>query len=343
MLITSIIQKRLYHVNNIDERDYSQSVFERKEKLDKIKILLSEGCSEFIALDTLNLKRSTYYRLKKAYKTEGLQGLEHADRRPDNVRMPLWTIKTEKEIYHLRKQYPFWGKAKLTVLYNRNHTRKLSESTVGRILKRLITKGAILPVRYFLGKKERKRRVFNDHAQRWKYGMKSESPGDLIQIDHLTTSVPGIGTVKHFNAVCPTTKYVVSQVYHEATSKNASDFFELARAQFPFPIQSVQVDGGSEFMAEFEKICKLYNVPLFVLPPRRPQYNGNVERMNGTTRTEFYTLYATASSLQTLRNKLQKYDHLYNFVRPHMGIDLLTPAQFCQILKLEAPVQYVLN
>lgn len=66
--------------------------------------------------------------------------------------------------------------------------------------------------------------------------MKSRGPGDLVQVDHMTVSIPGIGTVKHFNAVCPTTKCMVSQVYHEATSKNAADFFEHMRAQFSFPI-----------------------------------------------------------------------------------------------------------
>ncbi len=323
-----------YHRNKIEETIISSIVFERKEKLDKVRILLSEGCSEISALHALNITRSTYYRLKKAYKIEGLQGLENGDRRPDRVRKPLWNHIIQKEIYHLRKQYPLWGKAKITILYNRTHTKKLSESTVGRILKQLMSKAAILPVNKLLGRKKPKKRLFNEHAQRWKYGMKSRSPGDLIQIDHLTESVPGIGTVKHFNAICPTTKYLVSQVYHQATSANARDFFELIRAQLPFPIRSIQVDGGSEFMAEFESICKIYSVPLYVLPPRRPQYNGNVERMNGTTRTEFYTLYANTSSLHALRNKLQKYDKLYNFIRPHQGIGLLTPHQFYETLKL---------
>lgn len=30
------------------------------------------------------------------------------------------------------------------------------------------------------------------------------------------------------------------------------------------------------------------NISLFVLPPKSPQYNGTVERCNGTTRDEFY-------------------------------------------------------
>ena len=42
---TSVVQKRLYHINNIDERDYSPIVWERKDKLDKMALLLNEGVS----------------------------------------------------------------------------------------------------------------------------------------------------------------------------------------------------------------------------------------------------------------------------------------------------------
>jgi len=52
----------------------------------------------------------------------------------------------------------------------------------------------------------------------------------------------------------------------------------------PFKIKSIQVDGGSEFMAEFEDACQELNIPLIVLPPASPKYNGGVERANRTFR-----------------------------------------------------------
>ena len=51
------------------------------------------------------------------------------------------------------------------------------------------------------------------------------------------------------------------------------DFVKLA----PFQIQSIQVDGGSEFRAEFEDACAELNIPLIVLPPAKPKYNGGVD------------------------------------------------------------------
>ena len=50
----------------------------------------------------------------------------------------------------------------------------------------------------------------------------------------------------------------------------------------PFPIRAVQVDGGSEFAAEFEQACQQRGWHLFVLPPRSPKLNGAVERANRT-------------------------------------------------------------
>ena len=334
MMQTRILRKSLYQINNIDETEYSQVVYERKEKLDKIELLLSEGCDEFIALQSINVARSTYYRWKNNYKKFGLAGLENESRRPNKVRKPHWSKETELRVYKLRKKYSLWGKQKLKVMYEREYKEKISQSTIGRILKSLKKRGKIKPVRLLLhGKMETKKRNFDKHAQRWQYGMKSSKPGELIQVDHMTVHVPQIGYVKHFSATCPTTKYIVYQVYREATSENAANFLDFIRNSFPFPIISLQVDGGSEFMASFEEACKKAGIPLYVLPPRSPQINGNVERTNGTAKYEFYAQYDGISDLSNLRKKLCKFSLFHNEIRPHQGIGLLTPRQFFDELK----------
>ena len=77
-------------------------------------------------------------------------------------------------------------------------------------------------------------------------------------------------------------------VFSNATSKSAKKFLLSFVAKAPFPILSIQVDGGSEFMAEFEEACAELCIPLIVPPPKKPQYNGGVERGNRTFREEFY-------------------------------------------------------
>jgi hypothetical protein len=48
----------------------------------------------------------------------------------------------------------------------------------------------------------------------------------------------------------------------------------------PFAVESIQVDGGSEFRTDVEESCAESGIDLFVLPPRSPELNGCVEHCN---------------------------------------------------------------
>ena len=96
----------------------------------------------------------------------------------------------------------------------------------------------------------------------------------------------------------------------------------------PFKVISVQVDGGSEFMKDFEQECAKNNIPLFVLPPKRPQWNGGVERGNRTFREEFYANNLLADSIGAIRYELDKAVNKYNTYRPHFNLKGLTPYDY---------------
>ena len=85
-------------------------------------------------------------------------------------------------------------------------------------------------------------------ATRWKYGSKARRPGELVQIDHMTYTDGG-QTLKEFRAVCPVSKFMVTRVYSRATAGNAKRFLMDLLGALPFPLLSVQVDGGSEVHA----------------------------------------------------------------------------------------------
>ena len=144
----NLLQKRSYQINNIDETNYSPIVWERKEKLEKIELLLNDGCSENTAMEALNVSRASFYRWKRNYKKMGLAGLENESKRPNNIRQSTWSHTVELNIYHLRKKFPLWGKQKITAIYKRYHSEEVSESTVGRILAKLLKQGKIMPVRF---------------------------------------------------------------------------------------------------------------------------------------------------------------------------------------------------
>jgi transposase InsO family protein len=322
-------RKISYLKTGIDEREYSSQVYQRLEKLELYKQLIREGCSKRMAFKVINIPKSTYYRLKKRYSLYGLPGLEYESKRPNKVRTSQWSTTLELYVRLLRNQYPLYGKYKIAVLLKREHNIEASVSTVGRVLKKLVMRGIVKPVSFYYGRtKIKRRRVFNKHAQRWAYGMKAKKLGELIQIDHLVVTIAPDYHVRHFTATCPITRLTVEQVYSRATCRSASDFLEYIRNQLPYPILSIQVDGGSEFMGEFEQTCKNLNIQLYVLPPRSPKFNGAVERRNQTARYEFYSLYEGDTILEEIRSHLKQFMRKYNTFRPHQSLQYQTPWQY---------------
>ena len=83
---------------------------------------------------------------------------------------------------------------------------------------------------------------------------------------------------------------------------------------------------------KFEGACERLHLPLFVLPPRKPKWNGCVERANGTTRYEFYPFYEGALTIVVVNRGIEIYQHYYNHYRPHDGIGLETPMSYYQQL-----------
>ncbi len=323
-----VLYGKLYQKPDIDESQYSSVVYERLEKLKNFDALRAEDCSLKTALAALQLSKTTLYRWKKNYKKFGLAGLEIESTRPNNVRKPERKPTLIREILYLRRKNPLYGKAKLAVLLRRDHGIRLSVSTVGRILVRLIEQNQIKPASFYYAKKRLRPRIFNKHAQRWTRDMKAKEPGDLFQVDHMSVNISSGFQVKHFQGICPVTKMVVEQVYSSATSFVAKQFLEYALSNLPFPIKSVQVDGGSEFMKDFEQLCEEQGIPLYVLPPKTPENNGNVERANGSAKYEFYALYSGPLTLFNLRKKLNLYVKKYNSYRPHQALQYLTPLQY---------------
>ena len=249
------------------------------------------------------------------------------------MRKAQWTRHQEAQVLHLRQRHQLWGKRKIWKVLSRDHGFTLSISTVGRILKKLLRLNRIKPVAFYFGQiKPKRQRQFTHHAKRWKYGMKATQPGELIQIDHMSVSFTEGLTLKEFKASCPVTGTTIMRAYSCATSRNAKRFLEYLAEQLPFELISIQVDGGSEFRDEFEQACETLEVPLFVLPPRKPKWNGCVERANGTTRYEFYPFYEGSLTISAVNQKLEEYQCCYNHYRPHDGIGLDTPMSYYQQL-----------
>jgi len=308
--------------------EYTEKAYKRLVLMQKYDELIKAKCPQFLAFKTLEVSKSTIFRWKKQYRIYGMIGLEDESRRPIKVRKPEWTLEMKNRVLKIRKEYQFFGKDKIAVMYENEYQEKIAASRTGKIITQLLKERKIQLVDDVCGKKTRTPRKFDDHAKRLPSGLKSTKYGELIQVDHMTIQVPGLGERKQFNAICPISKFIVQKIYRQATSNNSEDFLKIIIQKMPFPIISIQVDGGSEFMSVFEQACAQKAIPLFVLPPYSPQLNGGVERCNGTFRYEFYNMNIRFESQFELESKLNKFTDFYNQIRPHKRLGLLTPCQF---------------
>lgn len=294
----------------------------------------AQGCDDDFCKEHSGISRATYYRYKKNLKQLSL-GILPPSKRPKRLRKPIWNEAQKQLVLRIRRQNSTYGKHKIAIILKRDFDCEISESTVGRILKNLQNKGLILKSGSALRVK-RKRNFRKGHAKPWEYkDYKKMVIGERVQIDHMTVSKNGV-CMKHFQAWDRRSKYIMADVYHNAKSSSAKRFLLDFVKKAPYKILSIQVDGGSEFMADFEEACQKLQIPLIVLPPSKPTYNGGVERGNRIFREEFYAQNdILADSIAAFRAELTKAVNKYNSYRPHFSLKGMTPMQYIQNYILE--------
>jgi transposase InsO family protein len=301
---------------------------ETKRRLATLLWHEAHGKSVSLTARHFGLSRSTVYDWLKRHARDGTRGLAERSRRPHQVRKPTWSKDLEQAVFKLREEHPRWGKDKLVVLL-RQQGLIVSVSMVGRILTRLKRNGRLPPADLRDPLIVRRPQI-RPYAIRKPKDYVPRAPGDLVQIDSADVRLlPGSAHwYKHFSARDVVSRWDVLGVYGRATAVTARDFLDAVIERMPGPVKAIQVDGGSEFKAEFEEACREKGLQLFVLPPRSPKLNGCVERAQRTHKEEFYQMLDPPDSLEELRRLLLAHELCYNTVRPHQALGQLTPQQW---------------
>jgi transposase InsO family protein len=282
---------------------------------------ISATCRHF------SIGRPTLYRWLKRYRPDDLRSLESRKTVPKRRRKPTWTSDALIAVRELREQYPRWGKDKLAVLL-RKRGWTLSASMVGRMLRHLkATRQLVEPLR---GGISARKRTVRPYALRKPKDYKVKEPGDLVQVDTLDVRpLPNV-VLKHFTGRDVVSKWDVLGLHGRATATTAKAFLVELQERMPFEIRAIQVDGGSEFKAEFEEACQEAGLKLFALPPRSPKLNGCVERAQRTHTEEFYEFCFAEPNVRSMTPELRAWEQTYNTIRPNQALGYLTPWEYVQ-------------
>jgi transposase InsO family protein len=284
------------------------------------------------------ISRKTFHKWLKRFQDSkyNVQSLADQSKAPHRKRKWEVTLIQEDRIRQLRNRYPYYGKRKLQVIYEREYSDEISTWKIERVIRR----HKLYPDQKKAEKTARKRaRARQEPKKRITHLVKEGRPYFLFQLD---TIVIYWGNVKRYilTAVDHATKLGYARMYKNKSSRAAADFLYRLRYLVNQPVENLQTDNGSEFALEFERATVKLGIQRYFSRVKTPKDNPEIERFNETL--EYEWLYDCNLSLdpEELNCRLTEWLIEYNFNRPHQSLAYLTPVEYIEkeLAKIRSPV-----
>jgi transposase InsO family protein len=261
------------------------------------------------------ISRDTYYRYRRRYLAEGLEGLEDQSRRPKTSPAQI-PVEVEIRIVEMRRDHPRWGARRIRAELDRVGVEAPAVSTVHQVL---VRNGLVAP--------QPPRRPRADKR------FEREIANDLWQIDATRVVLADNTEGWVVDVIDDHSRYLLAAIAGPgATGDLAWDTFELAASRYGLPRQ-VLSDNGLIFTGRlhgievaFEVSLKDLGVELINSAPYHPQTLGKLERFHRTFK-EWLTDEGPPWDLEHLQELLDGFRFHYNRQRPHQGIGDQTPAE----------------
>lgn len=265
------------------------------------------------------IDRKTIRRWRMRLARQGPSGLNDLSHRPHRLRTPTTSHLLAMNVIALRKQYPSWSKYKIQALLMKQGV-SISPSTIGRILKRrgLIDRRV----------SSKKRHAATHPKARFPKGLSISQPGDLIQMNTKHIMLIGGKRFFQFTAIDVLTKQRVLMVYSTESSRCGATFLAHCLQSFPFSIKAIQTDNGAPFSGRFQKLCLNNGLPHYFIHPRTPKENTYVEISHQADKREFYAQGNICSDLVRMRERVKRWEDVWNRIRPHQALNYLTPREY---------------
>jgi transposase InsO family protein len=260
------------------------------------------------------VSRPTFYKWFRRYQERGLEGLRDTSSRPHTCPNATRAEVVGKIVY-LRQHYHF-GPHKIAMYLKRYHDIQISPSGIWRILNRLGMSRLPSSQRY------------KRQADRWKRYEKP-LPGHRVQVDVKFIAPLKGSRKKHyqFTAIDDCTRIRVLRIYDRLNQENAIRSIDYVFEKLPFSVEVVQTDNGPEFGSRFHYHVLDAGAGHVYIKPATPRLNGKVERSHRIDAEEFYRMLegVVIDDTKLFNDKLQEWEHFYNFDRPHGALEGKTP------------------
>jgi len=288
---------------------------------------ISHGENISLTCRHFGISRDTFYLWKKRFNPRQLQTLEFDSktRRPHTVRKMTTAQWIQDKIYAIRKADVEKSKYEIQAeLGDQGIT--VGRKCIEKVIKRHKELWNVQHRKKV--KAHKKRSIARVKAAR---ELRDKGLGSLVQVDTKYLSVLG-NTYYIFSAIDCKSRYGFIYCYRSISSRSGKDFIKRVREYFPFSIEAVNTDNGSEYLLEFHKEIDSWGIPHFFTDPHCPKQNGRVERFHQTAEYEYFNYQTLLDELEYMRMLCMEFNIKYNTKRYHQSLGYKTPAQYVMML-----------
>jgi transposase InsO family protein len=309
----------------VDQRLQFLSSYQKEE------MSVSELCREF------GVSRPTGYRWINRYKESGPEGLLNRSSKPHSCSHQT-PEGIENAILALRGKYPSWGARKLKARLEQldSSVEWPVASTFGNILQRA---GLTSP--------KRKKRRTTPYSEPFS---EVTAPNQLWCMDFKGYFSTGDGTrCDPFTITDAHSRYLIRcQIVSRMDLSQVRAVCEAAMREYGMPSR-IRTDNGAPFagtgllgLSKLSLIWMKMGIIHERIQPGRPQQNGRHERMHRTLKEE--TTRPAALTLRLQQKKFNRFRQVFNYERPHEGLNNATPGSIYQPSSMTLPrslIEYV--
>ena len=277
------------------------------------------------------ISRDTFYLWKARFNPRRLQTLEFdtKTRRPKRVRemtTPLWIL---ERIYAIRYADPEKSKYEIQAQL-RDERVFIGRKCIEKVIKR---HPELRNMEHL--KRVRQHRIYKIARVKAAYELREKSLGSLVQID---TKYFSLTSHRYyiFSAIDCKSRFGFIYAYTTISSASGKDFLKRVKAYFPFPIQAVNTDNGSEYLLNFHKEVISWGIPHYFTDPHCPKQNGRVERFHQTAEYEYFNYQTTlVPEIAILNEYCMQFNQKYNYDRYHQSLGYKKPGEYVRMLLIE--------
>jgi transposase InsO family protein len=287
----------------------------------------SHGRNAQLTCRHFGISKSVFYRWFNRFNKRNLKTLEFdmKTRRPQRVRTPNIPLPILQRVYDIRHKDLEKSKYEIQEDLKREGII-LGQSAIQRVIN---SHRELLNTQHRKRVKRHKRySIARIKAVR---ELREKEVGSLVQVD---TKYFYILKKKFylFSAIDCYSRFAFIYGYKSISSHSGKDFIKRVRGYFPFTIQAVNTDNGSEYLLEFHKEVSSWGIPHYFTDPHCPKQNARVERLHQTAEYEYFNYQIDLlDDLDMVNEHCMKFNYKYNFQRYHRSLSYKTPGEYVML------------